>query len=136
VAGGGIRADATAPAVTELLKEIRGMIDKPIDSDELRMSKNALTRSLPGTFETSANATSSFSNVYVYDLGLNYFATYAARVDAITTAQAKTVAQKYLDPGKLVVIAVGDRATIEAELRKLDIGVIEIRTPEGKVAAQ
>src|SRR5439155_17379643 len=110
VAGAGVRTDVTAPAVSEILKEVRGMVEKPIDAEELRMSKDALTRSLPGAFETSSNAANSFSNVYVYDLGLQYFTTYPARVDAVTTAQAKTVAQKYLVSDKLLVVAVGDRA--------------------------
>ncbi len=134
VAGAGVRTDVTAPAASELLKEIRGMVEKPIDSEELRMSKEALTRSLPGAFETSANAAASFSNVFIYDLGLDYFTKYPARVDAVTTAQAKTMAQKYLVPDKLIVIAVGDRAKIEPELRKLNLGAIEIRTADGKVA--
>jgi zinc protease len=133
VAGAGVRTDVTAPAVSEILKEVRGMVEKPIDAEELRMSKDALTRSLPGAFETSLNAANSFSNVYVYDLGLQYFTTYPARVDAVTTAQAKTVAQKYLVSDKLLVVAVGDRAKIEPELRKLNLGPVEIRTPDGKV---
>src|SRR5439155_22737323 len=32
VAGAGVRTDVTAPATTELVKEIRGMAEKPIDS--------------------------------------------------------------------------------------------------------
>jgi zinc protease len=135
VAGTGVRTDVTAPAVTEMLKEIRGMAEKPIDSEELRLSKDSLTRSLPGAFETSANVAASFSNIYIFDLGLDYFSKYAARVDAVTTAQAKAVAEKYLVPGKLIVIAVGDRTKIEPELRKLNLGPVEIRTPDGAVVA-
>jgi len=136
VAGTGVRTDVTAPAVTEILKEIRGMAEKPIDSEELRLSKDSLTRSLPSAFETSANVAASFSNIFVFDLGLDYFTKYPARVDAVTTAQAKAVAEKYLVPGKLIVVAVGDRAKIEPELRKLNLGPVEIRTPDGKVAPQ
>jgi zinc protease len=128
--------DVTAPAVSEILKEVRGMSDRPIDSEELRLAKDSLTRSLPGNFETSANTAASFSNVYIYDLGLQYFTNYAARVDAVSTAQAKTVAEKYLVPNKLVVIAVGDRAKIEPELRKLNLGPVEIRNADGKVVTQ
>jgi len=38
-------------------------------------------------------------------------------------------------PERLVVIAVGDRAAIEAELRKLSLGALEIRDAEGKPAS-
>ncbi len=71
-----------APAVDEIFKELRGMVDKPLTDEELKKAKDAMANSLPGAFESSANAAGSFSNVYVYDLGLNYFTNYPARVDA------------------------------------------------------
>jgi zinc protease len=130
VAGAGVRTDVTAPATTEILKEVRGMIEKPMNDEELRLAKDALTRSLPGSFETSPNTAASFSNVYVYDLGLDYFTKYPVRVEAVTPDQAQAVARKYLGPEKLIVVAVGDRAKIEPELRKLDLGTMEVRTAE------
>ncbi len=136
IAGAGVRTDVTAPAVTEVLKEVRGMTEKPMNDDELRLAKDALARSLPGTFETSSSAAGSFSNVYVYDLGLDYFTKYPARVGAVTTAEAQAVARKYLGLEKLIVVAVGDRAKIEPELRKLGLGAIEVMTPDGKIAAR
>jgi zinc protease len=131
---GGIRTDATAPAVTEIFKEIQGMLDKPMGADELKRAKDALANSLPGAFETSADAAASFSNVYIYDLGLDYYSHYAEQVNAITADQALAAAKKYLLPEKLIVVAVGDRSKIEAELRKLNLGTVEIRDPEGRTA--
>jgi hypothetical protein len=46
---------------------------------------------VPGAFETSGNAVGNFSNVFVYDLGLDYYAKYSAQVRAVTEAQ---------DPGR------------------------------------
>ncbi len=128
----GIRTDVTAPAVTEVLKEIRGMIDTPMGAEELKRAKDFLANSLPGAFETSGDAAASFSNVYIYDLGLDYFSHYAESVNAITAEQTLAAAKKYLIPDQLIVIAVGDRAKIEPELRKLNLGTVEIRDPEGK----
>jgi zinc protease len=134
VAGAGVRTDVTAPAVTEILKEVRGMIEQSVKADELRLAKDALARSLPGTFETSTNAAGSFSNVYVYDLGLDYFTKYPSRVDAVTADQAQVVARKYLAQERLTVVAVGDRAKIEPELAKLNLGAMEVRTADGELA--
>jgi zinc protease len=128
----GVRTDVTAPAVSEILKEVRGMTEKPMSADEVGRSKDALSRSLPGTFETSANAASSFSNVFIYDLGLDYFTKYPERVRAITSEHALKAARKYLVPERLIVITVGDRSKIEPELRKLNLGAVEIRDAEGK----
>ena len=42
------------------------------------------------------------------------------------------MAKKYLGAEPLIVIAVGDRAKIEPSLRKLNLGVLEVRDAEGK----
>jgi zinc protease len=128
----GVRTDVTAAAVSEIFKEIRGMVEKPISQEELQKSKDALSNSLPGAFESSANAVGNFSNVFIYNLGLDYYTRYAEQVAAVTTDQTLTVSKKYLVPGNMVVIAVGDRAKIEPELRKLNLGPVEIRDAEGK----
>ncbi len=135
VVAGGVRTDATALAVTEIFKEIAGMIEAPMAGEELQKAKDALANSLPGAFETSQNAVNSFSNIFVYDLGLDYYTSYAQQVNAVTAEQAMAVARRYLVPDGLVVIAVGDRAAIEADLRKLSLGALEIRDAEGRPAS-
>src|SRR6185295_8350356 len=77
VVGGGVRSDVTAPSVSEIFKELRGMTEKPLTGDELQMAKDSLARSVPANFETSDTAASTFADVYVYDLGLDYFSKYA-----------------------------------------------------------
>jgi zinc protease len=128
----GVRTDVTAAAVDEIFKEVRGMVDKPVSAEELQKAKDSLANSLPGAFESSANAVNNFSNVFIYNLGLDYYTRYAEQVNAVTPDQALAVSKKYLVPAAMVVIAVGDRAKIEPELRKLNLGAIEIRDAEGK----
>jgi zinc protease len=124
--GGSVRTDVTAPAVVEILKEARAMIERPLSTEELQLSKDALARSVPANFETSGNAASSFANVYVYDLGLDYYARYAERTDAVTADDALAAARTHLRPDELIVVAVGDRARIEPALRQLGLGAVEI----------
>jgi zinc protease len=128
----GVRTDVTAAAVDEIFKEVRGMVDKPVSTDELRKAKDSLANSLPGAFESSANAVNNFSNVFIYNLGLDYYTRYAEQVNAVTTDQALAVSRTYLVPANMVVIVVGDRAKIEPELRKLNLGAVEIRDAEGR----
>jgi zinc protease len=130
--GAGVRTDATAPSVSEIFKEVQGMLEKPVTADQLRKAKDAMANSIPAAFETNQNAVNSFSNIFVYDLGLDYYTRYAERVNAVTATQALDVAKRHVIPGRLVVIAVGDRAAIEADLRKLNLGSVEIRDAEGR----
>jgi zinc protease len=131
---GGVRTDVTAPAVREVFNELRGVHERPITQDELVRAKDGLSNSLPGAFETSSNAVSNFANVFTYDLGLDYYAKYAAQVRAVTPEQVHQMAEKYIIPGRMIVVAVGDRKAIEPELQKLNLGPVEIRDAEGRVA--
>jgi predicted Zn-dependent peptidase len=132
--GAGVRTDVTTPAVEEIFKELRGMVERPLEGDELSRAKDSLARSLPGAFEGSANAVASFANVFVHDLGLDYYANYAAEVQAVTSAQTLEMSKKYPVPGTMIVVAVGDRKSIEPGLRTLGLGVIEIKDAEGRVS--
>ena len=129
-----VRMEATAPALTEIFKEIRGMADKPMSDEELKAAKTSMVNSLPGAFETTLDAVGNFSNVYLYDLGLDYYTKYAEQVNAVTSDQALAMAKKYLGPDRLIVVAVGDRAKIESSLRALKLGTLEVRDTQGKPA--
>ncbi|HEX6164709.1 MAG TPA: pitrilysin family protein [Vicinamibacterales bacterium] len=130
--GSGVRTDVTGAAAQEIINELKGMAAGAMPADELKRSKDALTYSLPGAFETSANTAASLANIYTYDLGLDYYATYAESVYAVTAEQALGAAKKYLVPDRFVVVAIGDRSKIEADLKKLNLP-IEIRDADGKV---
>ncbi len=97
------------------------------------MAKDWQVRSLPGEFETSTSAATSFTSLYLYDLGLDYYSQLPGRLSSITSEAAQAVAKKYLVPEKMVTIAVGDRAKIEPELAKLSLGPVELRDADGNV---
>jgi zinc protease len=132
-AGGAIRTDATAPAVTELFNEVKSMRETLMTAGELAMSKDSITRSLPGRFETGAAATGSFGELFTYGLPLDYYTTFPEQVNGVTAEQAQAVAQKYLLPEKMIVVAIGDKAKIDGDLDKLNLGQKEIRDTDGKV---
>jgi zinc protease len=51
----------------------------------------------------------------------------------VTVEQAQTMAQKYILPDKMIVLAVGDRSKIEEDMKKLNLGKVEMRDTDGKV---
>jgi zinc protease len=130
VVGTSVRTDATAPAVKEIFNELHAMRDSPVTVAELALSKDSFARSLPGQFETSSASAASSAQLVVYGLPLDYFNTLPASIQAVTAADVQRVARQYIVPGRLVVVAVGDRAVIEDGLRKLELGSVEVRTPD------
>ncbi len=131
VVASGVRTDVTAPAVSEIFKELRRMRDTAMTPEELTLAKDSLVRSLPAEFETSSRVTGTTANIYIYNLGLDYFAKSPARLTAITAEQAKAAAEKYIVPEALITVAVGDRAKIGPELQKLKLGTLELRGADG-----
>jgi zinc protease len=131
VVGTGVRTDVTAPSVFEIMKELKRMRDGVLSPEELALAKDSLVRSLPADFETSGRVVSAMSNIYVYDLGLDYYATLGARLSAVTADQIKAVSQKYIHPDKMIVVAVGDRTKIGPALAALKLGGAEARNADG-----
>ena len=60
-----------------------------LSPEELDLAKDSFVRSLPAEFETSARVTSSTANIYIYDLGLDYYTKAPARLSAVTAEQVK-----------------------------------------------
>jgi zinc protease len=131
-----VRTDATAAATTEVFKELHRMRDTLMTADELRLARDASAQSLPGRFETGAETAGTFTELYVYQLPLDYFSLLPARLNAVTAEQAQAAAQKYILPDKITVVAVGDLAKIEADMKKLNLGKTEIRDADGKLIQQ
>jgi zinc protease len=130
----GVRTDVTAPAVSEIFKEVKGMREAAVPAEELARAVDSIVRSLPAQFETSGRVTASTANIYTYDLGLDYYAKAPDRYAAVTAEQVKAAADKYVVPEKLIVIAVGDRSKIGPSLQKLNLGSMELRTVDGTLA--
>jgi len=125
-----VRADVSAPAVQEIFKEIDGLRERPVDAAELTLSKDSFSRSLPGLFETTADAAASAGQLFVYGLPLDYYNGLPAQVEAVRAEDVQRVMRERVDPDHLVVVAVGDKATLEPELRKLSMGTVESRVAE------
>ena len=128
-----VRTDVTAPATTEIFNELRRMRDTQMNADEMKLSKDSITRSMPGRFERGSEAAGTFAELFTYDLPLDYFSKLPEAVDAVSSVEAQAMAQKYIHPDKIVVLAVGDKAKIEDEMKKLNLGKMEIRDAEGKL---
>ncbi len=124
VAGASVRADVTGPAVHELFSELDRIRINPLTPDELKMSKDFLMRSLPGDFETAEETTGKISDLFTYQLPLDYYRAYPGKIDAVTSEAAASVALKYIHPENMILIAVGDKAKIQPEIEKLNLGSV------------
>jgi zinc protease len=124
-AAAGVQTDKTSEALTEFFKELT-RIHETVPADELERAKNLLALALPRRFETTRAMAGSLSQIFVYDLPADFYATYGDRVRAVTAADVKRVADKYIVPDKMLVVIVGDRKVIEAGVRALNLGPVTV----------
>ena len=135
---GSFRTDVTGPSVVEIFKEVTAMGGKPMSQKELEGARNSQILSLPGQFETNRAIGASLSNIFVYDLGLDYYSGLAKRFAAVTAKDAQDEVSKYLKPENMIVIGVGDKTKIEPQIRKLNpkLGPVEYRDADGNILKQ
>jgi zinc protease len=108
------------------------MAEAPVTPDELRLSKKALLAMLPASLETNSGTVGLLAELYEYDLPLDYYSSFAAKVSGVTETFVQEAAKKYLLPKMAILVAVGDRAKIEGELQKIGVGAIELQDLEGR----
>ncbi len=108
---------------------------------EVAFAKDRLIKGFPARFESIAGGGGgggglggTLAELVLYDLPNDYFTTYRDKVEAVTAADVHRVAKKYLDPGKMTILVVGDRAVIESGIKSLPFAkVINILDNDGKI---
>jgi zinc protease len=130
---GSVRTDVTGASVAEIFKEVRGMRDHPLPAAELAGARDSQVYSLPGLFETNSGIGAGLAETYVFDLPLDYWHGLPDQFRRVTAPQVQAVANKYLRPERMTVVAVGDRAKIVPQLKPLGLGQPELRDADGQL---
>jgi len=135
VVGAAVRSDVTGPAIAEMFKEVRAMQAAPITEEELNLAKESVSRSLPALFETTNSTVGTVGQLYLFELPPDYYEGLPGRIANVKATDVQNVAKKFLRPDDMKVIAVGDRAQIEPQLKELNLGEITHRSPDAKPIA-
>jgi zinc protease len=128
-----VKSDVAVPAIREILAQLRRAGAAPLTPEELQRARGSLTRSLPAMFETNGATGSSFGELFAYALPLDYFRQLPSQLTKVGAADLPPLARRYFDPAPMVVIAVGDRATLQPALDALKLGPIEVWPIAGKL---
>ena len=134
VARAEVTGTKTDSSLIEFMSELRGISDT-VSSAELGRAKRYLELQLPGDFETTGSIASQLVPVVVYGLPLDFYSSYVQQIEKVTQADVQRVARQYLDPSKMAIVVVGDRASIEAGIRALNLGEVTLRDVNGAVIA-
>jgi zinc protease len=129
-----VQTDKTAESMREMLKELHDLVgSRPPSETEIRFAKDALVRALPGSNETSSEVASSFADILTYGLPDSYLNDFVGEVEALTPTQLQAAASELVRPDALTWFVVGDLSSIEANVRKLDMGAVKVLDADGNV---
>jgi zinc protease len=127
-----VRTNATDSAVAEIVREYRRIATEPVPQDELRGSLANLVSSFPNSVQTVQGLAGRMQTLLQNGQPLNYYNTYLERMSAVTPADVSRVGRERLTPGALTIVVAGDLAQIEAPIRALNLGTVEVLDATGK----
>jgi len=127
----GIRADATDSALVEVMKEINNYRTNGITEAELKFMKNSLGQRDACSYETGIQKAGFIGRILDYNLPADYVDQQNKILAKLTKQEVDAVAKKMLNPDKMNILLVGDKAKIVDSVRKLGYDVIELDA-EGK----
>ncbi|MEP7185218.1 MAG: pitrilysin family protein [Rhodanobacter sp.] len=131
-----VQTDKTGQSVAEMLKEANGVVgDKPLTAQEINKIKVGDIRSMPGSYQTTSAVMGALQGIAQYNRPDDYVQTAKARTEAQTDASVQAAAKEIIHPGQLTWVIVGDLKKIEAPIRALNIGPVQVLDADGKPVA-
>ncbi len=116
-----VRNDVTKESIHEILEELRRIRTGDIADGELSDTKNYLIGVFPATVQTAGDVAGRLLDMELYDLPADYFDHYRDRIAALTKEEIARVAEKYIDPDRLLIVVVGAAATVREPLKSLGV---------------
>jgi predicted Zn-dependent peptidase len=121
-----VRNEVTAPAVAEILNEMRQIRDKQVKESELSTVKSYIIGSFPLQIETPSQIASRAITIELFGLSKSYYSTFNDKVAAITAADVHAMARKYFHPDALAIVIAGNAEEIAPSLAQFGpVTVIE-----------
>jgi predicted Zn-dependent peptidase len=127
-----VRNEVTDSAVVEFLFEIRRIINEPVDSTSLAVTKNYMTGSFARSLESPNTAARFALNIERYNLPEDYYTTYLEKLNSVTIEDVQRIAKNYLRPDQLHITCVGDRSVAESLKKFAANGTVELFDAYGK----
>jgi zinc protease len=130
-----VQADKTAEAMLEIKKELDDYVgSRRASAEEVATSKNGSILALPGRWETARAVARDIASLVRFRLPDDYWSSYAQSVAALDAAEVNAAAQRFLAPGKLTWVVVGDLGVIADKVRALGLGDVSIVDVDGRPA--
>ncbi len=112
-----VRTSVTDSALSEILYEMVRMRTELVPAEDLNLVKNMMNGNFSRSLEDPQTIARFALNIERYKLPADYYSTYLEKLAAVTPADVKEMANKYLQPQNAIILAVGDVAQIRESMK-------------------
>jgi zinc protease len=116
------KSATTVDATKAALAEIDGLTNRPFTGEELARAKDNILNSFLFRYDTREKVLAERVRLEFYGYPADYLETYKAALEKVTVADLNRVAKKYIHPGKLAILVVGNGPEIKPSLDDLKLG--------------
>jgi predicted Zn-dependent peptidase len=120
-----VQTDKTGPALGEVFKELDRIL-LPAAPEEVERARNYAALGYASDFETTSQLAQRMVDKLVYGLPDGFYEAFVPQALATDVAGLQKAARAAIDPKRLAVVVVGDRAKVEAPLRALNLGPLRV----------
>ncbi|RYZ21014.1 MAG: insulinase family protein [Chitinophagaceae bacterium] len=129
----GIRADVTDSALMELMKDVNSYVNNGPTDEELRFMRDAIGQADAQRYETPGQKVQFISRILEYNLPADYTVQQNKILNSIGKAELAKVTRQRIQPQKLNILMVGDKAAVLDKVKKLGYEVVELDADGKKV---
>jgi zinc protease len=130
VARAAVHTEVTAPALADMVNEIRLMHDEGIKDDELDLARRYRSGIFPINFAGSPAVAAGLSELVIHGFPDDHFDRLRAQIEAVTADEVTAAAASRLRPDDLVNVVVGDASVVADSLGEVGLGPVEVVTDE------
>jgi zinc protease len=125
-----VNTDVTVPAIVDLLAELDKMCGSPPTRDELHAARDYLVGVFPLRFETPPAVVGAIAGLVIHGLPMDELDRYRPAIEAVSSNEVATVAQRHIRPNELAIVLVGDADAILPSLEGAALGPIVVEREE------
>jgi len=115
----GTKSSSTVDATKAVLDEIRKLKTDPPTPSEMAKAKDQVMNSFIFNYDTPEKILNEQVVLAFYGYPPDYLEKFHDGIEKVTAADVTRVAQKYIDPSKLAIVVVGNKADIQPPLSAL-----------------
>jgi predicted Zn-dependent peptidase len=113
-----VRNEKTDSAISQFLYEFNRLRTESLPASEVDRMKSYLSGSFARSLENPSTIANFALNIAKYNLPANYYQNYLKNLAGVTPQQVQGVATKYVQPGNMYVVVVGNAKEVAPGLEK------------------